>query len=259
MDIERKNFGATVKTDVPDGTIEAVVAVFDNTDRASEIIRFGAFADSLAKGLPKGTWAHDWTQPIAKTLAARELAPGDPLLPAANSELGGLYVKGQFNLETQAGREAYSNIKFGIIDQFSIGYRVVKDSFDTKTDVRELHQVELFEWSPVLVGMNPATSLLSIKGQDASPAMRLADHSEAVLATCKEFALRITSLRELRAKEGRVISAANRARIEACMGSMGAVMKDLEALMMMADPPAKADQVEVRRLHAEILRTLSTA
>lgn len=296
MNIERKNFDTLVKAD-PDGTIEAIVSVFANQDRGKEVVKPGAFKNSISRKLPKGVWSHDWTQPVAKTLDARELAPGDPLLPTAISALGGLYVKGQFNLETQAGREAYSNIKFGIIDEFSIGYTVVKDSIDEKSSVRELHELDLYEWSPVLVGMNTATQLLSIKAappqsyawgassvnhiaiptgdivwsgttgtttgeslstkrDDGTPALRLAEHSEAVLATCEEFAVRIKSLRDLRAKEGRVISAATRGRIQTAIDGMTACVADLSDLMTMGDPPAKASDAEVRRVYAEVLKTM---
>lgn len=289
MNIERKNFDTLVKAD-PDGTIEAIVSVFANQDRGNEVVKHGAFKNSISRKLPKGVWSHDWTQPVAKTLEARELAPGDPLLPTAISALGGLYVKGQFNLETQAGKEAYSNIKFGIIDEFSIGYTVVKDSVDEKSSVRELHEVDLYEWSPVLVGMNQATQLLSIKAsptnsvtyntagnnviwsgttsttttggtisintETGAPALRLAEHSEAVLATCDEFAVRIKSLRDLRAKEGRVISAATRGRIQAAIDGMTACVADLNDLMSMGDPPAKAADEDVRRVVAECLKTM---
>jgi HK97 family phage prohead protease len=173
--IERKSF--TTQTEARDeGVVEAIVSVFSNVDRQQERIRPGFFKASLARKLPKGVWSHQWDTPIAKTLEARELEPGDPLLPSPIAHLGGLYVKAHFNLETTAGREAYSNIKFGIIDEFSIGYAVTEDNFDEKAGVRELLAGELYEWSPVLVGANPATQLLSVKSDapaiDHAPALR---------------------------------------------------------------------------------------
>jgi HK97 family phage major capsid protein/HK97 family phage prohead protease len=152
MEYERKSFKASVQPG-GEGEITALVSCFGNIDRANEKVMPGAFKASLQRKLPKGVWAHDWTQPIAKTLEARET--GD-----------GLVIKGKFNLDTQAGREAYSNIKFGIIDEFSIGYRVVKDSRDAESkNIRNLDELELFEWSPVLVGLNENTQLLSIKSE----------------------------------------------------------------------------------------------
>ncbi len=249
--MEHKAFQTNIQTEDV-GEICALVSCFNNVDMGNEKVMPGAFKNSLARKLPKGVWAHQWDKPIAKTLEAYETDEG-------------LVIKAKFNLDTQTGREAFSNIKFyGVGEQeFSIGYSVVRDSIEEKSGVRELHELNLHEFSPVLVGMNPSTALLSVKnnntGLDLSPAMRLAEHSEAVLATCQEYADRIKSLRDLRAKEGRVISAANRQRIQACMTSMGGVMTDLEALMAMSEPAAKADQDIARRLHAEILHSLSTA
>ena len=150
MELEHKSYKARVESAGEAGEITALVSVFGNVDRAKEVVRPGAFAASLSRRMPKGVWAHDWSKPIAKTLEARETPEG-------------LVIRGQFNLDTQSGREAYSNIKFGIIDEFSIGYKIVKESRDSEKGTRNLDELELFEWSPVLVGMNEDTRLLSIK------------------------------------------------------------------------------------------------
>lgn len=164
--IERKSYPIHLKTADDAGVIEAIVSVFNNVDAGKEIVREGFFSKSIARKLPKGVWAHDWKQPIAKTLEAKELPPGDPMLPPSLMTLGGTYIKGQFNLDTQRGREAYSDIKFGIIDEFSIGYSVVKDGKDATTGARELIEGDWKEWSPVLVGMNDQTRLISVKSED---------------------------------------------------------------------------------------------
>lgn len=166
--IERKAYPvANLKVaDEQQGVIEAVVSVFNNVDHANEKVLPGFFAKSIERKLPKGVWAHDWKQPIAKTLEAKELLPGDPMLPDSLKLLGGAYIKGQFNLDTQRGREAYSDIKFGIVDEFSIGYAVLKDGKDQETGARELIEGDWKEWSPVLVGMNDQTALISIKSEE---------------------------------------------------------------------------------------------
>ncbi|BDI29409.1 hypothetical protein CCAX7_14600 [Capsulimonas corticalis] len=176
MDLLYKTLPAYgVKTlDSAQGIMEAIVAVFDNVDAAGERIKAGAFTQSLERKYPKGVWMHDWMIPVAKTLEAKELLPGDPLLPAELAELGGLYVKGQFNLNTQRGREAFSDLDFGTVDEFSIGYVTRKDSIDSKTQVRDLIVIDLYEWSPVLVGCNPQTALIGVKqtpsGAQSTPA-----------------------------------------------------------------------------------------
>ncbi len=131
------------------GIIEAYVSIFNNIDLVGDIIKQGAFAESIKKKLPKGVWMHNWDIPIAKTLQARE-------------DTKGLFIKAEFNLETQRGKEAYSDVKFGIIDEFSIGFRVLDYEWD-ENDNRIIKKVRLYEWSPVLAGANPDTELVNIK------------------------------------------------------------------------------------------------
>jgi HK97 family phage prohead protease len=149
--------------DEDQGIAEMYVSVFNNVDYAKERVLPGAFKKSLQQKLPKGVWAHDWSIPVAKTLEAEEILPGDSRLPTELKKLGGLYVKGQFNLETQRGREAFSDLKFGSIDEFSFGYLVVDSAYNGKDRCTDLKELEMFEWSPVLVGCNPATQLVGVK------------------------------------------------------------------------------------------------
>jgi HK97 family phage prohead protease len=194
MNIERKSYSvADMKVaDDQAGIIEAIVSVFSNVDHGNEKVMPGFFSKSIDKKLPKGVWAHDWKQPIAKTLEAKELLPGDPMLPDSLKLLGGAYIKGQFNLDTQRGKEAYSDIKFGIVDEFSIGYSVLKDGKDKETGARELIEGDWKEWSPVLVGMNDQTALISIKAEgDTAKGMLAEEMAQTTPSTWEvESALR---------------------------------------------------------------------
>ncbi|MEI8360952.1 MAG: HK97 family phage prohead protease [bacterium] len=145
-----------------EGIVEAYVSIFDNIDLVGDIIRRGAFSESLNNKLPKGVWMHNWDEPIAKTLKAYE-------------DNKGLFIQGQFNLETQRGKEAYSDIKFGIIDEFSIGFKILDYEWDEK-DNRIIKKVKLYEWSPVLAGANPDTELVSVK--DDNKAEQIVDFVE---------------------------------------------------------------------------------
>jgi len=128
--------------------------------------------------MPKGVWMHDWKTPVAKTLVAEELLAGDSRLPSELTSLGGAYVKAQFNLETQRGREAFSDIKFGLVDEYSIGYKVLEDRWETKSGgkaVRHLLKGRWFEWSPVLVGMNDRTATVAVKADGEPEPLKLSD------------------------------------------------------------------------------------
>ena len=259
--IERKSYPISDLKFDETGQIEAIVSVFNNVDSGNEIVRPGFFKKSIEKKLPKGVWAHDWRQPIAKTLEAKEIMAGDPSLPPHLAKLGGTYIKGQFNLETQRGREAYSDIKFGIVDEFSIGYSVIKDNKDEKTGARELIEGDWKEWSPVLVGMNSETHLVSIKS-DAVPlaGMTFEDHSQSVLATVSEYAERAKEINEIRTKEGRTLSSLNRNRLSTLLASLKSVSSDIESLLVETEPK-KADlcalQAESLRLESEVLSLLA--
>jgi len=149
-DMQYKSLTVSIKaTDDEKGIVEAIVSCFGNVDSYGEIVDKGAFVESLQRKFPKGVWMHDWTIPVSKTLEAKETDAG-------------LYIKGQFNLDTQRGREAYSDLKFGTVDEFSIGYSVEEDYLG-EDGFRHLKRLKLYEWSPVLVGANPATQVLGVK------------------------------------------------------------------------------------------------
>ena len=345
MQIERKSYSvADMKVaDDQAGVIEAIVSVFSNVDLGNEKVMPGFFAKSIEKKLPKGVWAHDWKQPIAKTLEAKELLPGDPLLPASPKTLGGAYIKGQFNLDTQRGREAYSDIKFGIVDEFSIGYSVIEDKKDKESGVRELIKGDWKEWSPVLVGMNDQTALISIKSDEAKgmlaeemaqttpstwevesalrrvvrkiaetakdsgttgvvidwkakiteafneypPTMiplvtaqieeflnssddefylkeitaseSFESFDKAAPAALKKFIENMQRNHEARVKEGRVLSASNRATVQKCKDSLTVLMGDLDALLAMSEPKPKEKEIDVDVLRTQSRRAQSLA
>lgn len=283
MTIERKSYPiADLKVAEEQGVIEAIVSVFSNVDSGNEKVMPGFFAKSIERKLPKGVWAHDWKQPIAKTLEAKELLPGDPLLPDALKTLGGAYIKGQFNLDTQRGREAYSDIKFGIVDEFSIGYRVVKDGKDKESGARELIEGEWKEWSPVLVGMNDQTRLISIKTEDDHKQIKslVAQHGheaiiqiinsdlpeddrylkgesvsgsfesfDAVVSAVEKHTANMQRNHDNRTKEGRVLSGTNRAKVEAAYNALGDLLTASEPV-----PKEKSIDVLALRTQAERVR-----
>jgi HK97 family phage prohead protease len=160
------------------GIVEAIVSVFGNRDYAGDRVLPGFFQDSLAKKLPKIVFSHDWNRPIGKTLEAKELLPGDPMLPKNLADMGGLWVRGQLNLDVQDGKDVLSHLKFGSLDEFSFGYDVEQEQYNAKDKVNDLIKGTIYEWSPVLVGCNPATALLGVKSVTGSKSLPLGDRDE---------------------------------------------------------------------------------
>lgn len=244
MTIERKAFHTELKAAGDEGIVEAIVSVFNNVDSVGDRVKFGFFDESIKTKLPKGVWQHDWNTPVAKTLEARELMAGDPLLPAGLKDLGGLYIKGKFNLETQAGRETFSNIKEGIIDEFSIGYTVAEEIY-AADGARELIKGRLYEWSPVLFGANPATAVISAKSG-------LNDDVEMVTSELARVITRLNERSEIRKKEGRTLSSANVARLSTLLETLSSAVTDLKTLIDTAQPTNAKALLEMERLRAAI-------
>ena len=159
--------------DAEKGIVETIISVTGIVDNVKDRILPGAYSKTLAKRKPKGVWSHDWDTPVSKTLDVKELMPGDPELPQTMpdgdpwpAQAGALKVKTQFNLDTQRGREAYSDVVFFADEQeWSIGYNVPVGGakVDTKSGVREIETLELYEYSPVLFGAMPLARTTSVK------------------------------------------------------------------------------------------------
>lgn len=82
---------------------------------------------------------------------------------------------------------------------------------------------------------------------------------EAAGTELKKFAQKMRSNHEIRVKEGRVLSSSNRAKVQACMESMTAVMADLQGLMDMSEPKPKGKEIDVDALRTQSLRMQSLA
>ena len=138
-------------------------------DEVGDRIIPGAFARSLASRTPKVCRAHDWSTPIGRIVSIKELLPGDPRLPRTTGsgrpwprEAGALVAQARLNTAIKAGHDALEMIKFFEQEAaFSIGYRPVKAR--RRGGVRELHDVELYEVSPVLHGAHPDARLIGVK------------------------------------------------------------------------------------------------
>ena len=151
-----------------DGIVEAIVSVTNIVDSVNDVIEPGAYKLTLKKRNPKVVWSHDTNIPVGKTLRVEELLPNDPRLPndLIQQNAGALLVKMQFNLNTSRGRDAFFDVQFfGPEQEWSIGYAVPEGKYtvDSKTGIRYIKQLELFEYSPVIFGAAPSTRTLSLK------------------------------------------------------------------------------------------------
>lgn len=212
-----------------EGEMEALVSAFNVVDSYGTKMAKGAFAKSIRTKLPKGVWMHDYRLPVAKTLSAKETDEG-------------LVVRGLFNLETTRGREAYSDVKNGLIDEFSIGFRVENYEYDKKQDVFTFTQVRVYEWSPVLVGANPKTALIGIRSEGIGNSYR--GETEQVLDLLDRYLARAQDYLSIKEEDGRPLSLDRRSDFEKVRDALNEILRHT---------PSKADQVR----ELEILRAQS--
>jgi HK97 family phage prohead protease len=162
---ERKALSFELKADAQgDGTFTGYGAVIGNVDQGGDIIRSGAFTDTLSayksKGkMPRMLWQHDTGKPIGVWSEMKE-------------DSHGLYVEGKLTKGVQQADEAYALLKDGAIDGLSIGYSTVDAEYDADLGVRSLKKLNLYEVSLVTVPMNDAANVTSVKAADEIKTIR---------------------------------------------------------------------------------------
>ena len=158
-----------VNLDEAEGIVECFVAGIGNKDSVGDVCASGAFAKSLQRRKPRVVWGHNWNDPIGKVLEIYEVPANDSRLPGKMrmAGIGGLYARVQFNLKSEKGKEAFSNVAFfGEEQEWSIGYKTLRAQYDPNLQANILYEVELYEVSPVLHGANQLTGTISVKSEE---------------------------------------------------------------------------------------------
>lgn len=171
------------------GIFEALCNTTGIVDSVADIMEPGVFKGSLQNRKPKILRDHIWENVIGKVVQAEELMPGDPRLPMDLQAVGAgaLYVRGQINTDTQIGKDAWSDLKFfGDETEFSIGFTIPNggSSYDSKSGIRKVTEVDLMEVSVVLWGASPGTRTLSLKqvqGKHSTPVSDAPWNAESTL------------------------------------------------------------------------------
>ncbi|MBZ6258858.1 HK97 family phage prohead protease [Streptomyces olivaceus] len=170
MEVTAKVKAAGVADGLAEGQFRALVSVFDNEDTYGDVVRPGAFAQTLANWAAKGDsvpviWSHQWSDPfshIGRVVEAKETAEGLEVLGQIDDLAG--------DDENPTAKQVYRLLKGRRVTQFSFAYDVpngggawVKDEDHRWGGYYELRQVDLHEVGPCLIGVNRETELLAAK------------------------------------------------------------------------------------------------
>jgi uncharacterized protein len=144
----------SISVDEP-GTFEGSLSTYGNKDLVGDIVERGAFTKTLKE--------NGAVLPL--------LLNHNPSLQVGilklNDSPNALVATGKINLDTELGRDAYSNLKFNFINSvksaLSIGFRSIKDKMEG--DVRHLLEIALHEGSLTLFPANQQALINAVKSE----------------------------------------------------------------------------------------------
>jgi HK97 family phage prohead protease len=117
----------------------------------------GAFAASIEEHRSRGN-----RQVRLKDHHGRTIG-GFPIATVKEDSIG-LFGRGEINLETQLGREAFSLARQGVLSDFSVGFVALDDAVEG--DIRRITKADLIEGSIVDEPANRAAKITEVKSLD---------------------------------------------------------------------------------------------
>jgi len=158
-------------------TISGYAAIFNNKDKAGDILLKGCFAKSISDRGPESTandkiimlWQHDTHEPIGRISVLKE-------------DDRGLYFEAVID-DVERGNQAIKQLESGTLNQFSIGYSYVweKCEYDSERDAFIVKEVVLYEISVVSIGCNGLTEYLGLKAEGIDPYEALKNDIESAI------------------------------------------------------------------------------
>lgn len=147
------------------GIVEAYTNTMGQVDLDGDVIEPQAFDESIQKSLPiPALVGHDTTAIVGKVIGARSMPMGDGT--------SRLYTRIQYNLDTQAGRDAFSNIKGGFVREWSVGFNIPAGAATVVREagkmIRHIATLDWIEVSSVLRGASPGTATIAAKATTPS-------------------------------------------------------------------------------------------
>lgn len=144
-----------IKIEGDNRTFTAYGNVKNVIDHAKDIAMDGCYENSIKEHIKNGTsprllWSHmSWDPPVGKIQHMEE-------------DSKGLLFRGKLS-NTPRGNEIYELAKDEAIEQFSIGYRVIRETYNASKGVTELHELDIKEISFVNFACNEESTLQNIK------------------------------------------------------------------------------------------------
>jgi HK97 family phage prohead protease len=138
------------------GIVKGYGSVFGNKDSDNDIIEKGAYRRTIKNNgsRVKYLYQHDITKPIGRMKELYE------------DEKGLVFVAEV--PKTTFGNEVLELMKYGVIDENSVGIMPVKKDYD-ENGIRVIKEAKLYEISAVTIAANDEAKILEVKGKYNNP------------------------------------------------------------------------------------------
>src|SRR5260221_591263 len=146
------------------GITEGYLNYIGNIDLGDDRTMKGAFRQTLTDSYArKSAQDLDYLWPYLWNHDYSIIPPGG--IFEANEDRRGLYIKTQYNLDIQLGRELYSSFKMGTMKKQSMGYRAIQVDWvkEDGRSIRNLLEVAVMEGSAVVFPMNDLAQVDTVK------------------------------------------------------------------------------------------------
>lgn len=224
-------------SDTGPGSFTGYGAVFGNVDDGGDVIIQGAFKEALPSFLERGfvPVGHNWFDlPIASISNAKE-------------DENGLWIEAEFH-STQSAQDARTVVKEridrGKFVGLSIGYLIDYENDGAEYDddgVRTIKKIkDLAEISIVTVPMNREAGVAAVKAGPGS--VSFSERAARALAAVDALTEHAKEHVEMRTKEGRVLSSANRTRLVAIRDGLTEAAGGLDSILAETDPEKDSEK-----------------
>lgn len=156
------------------GEFTGYASVFDVVDSYGDVVRKGAFAETLKEWAENGRtlpvlYGHDFRDPFSNIGGVTSAVEDDH----------GLKITARLDMDNPKAAQVHRLLKEGRLSEMSFAYYVREAAWVTEDEkeVYELRDLKLLEVSVVPIGANPATSITDVKAF-LSTAVKQADGSE---------------------------------------------------------------------------------
>jgi len=139
-----------IRSTTDEGILEAYLTKFGTVDEYRSTFTPGSFKKTFQERGDKIKMLWDHNNLIGHVIECRE-------------DTYGPWVKGQINMETNAGREAFAHLRAGDVDAMSFGFNVLKDKIED--EVRVISEVRCMEVSPVIFPANEQAKIVSVRAE----------------------------------------------------------------------------------------------